>query len=45
MIDSRIIEETRKGEDSLFVNDANILAKNVDAMLDQLDKEKCPNKS
>ena len=25
--------------------DTDILAKNVDAMLDQLDQEKCPNKS
>ena len=25
--------------------DTDVLAKNVDAMLDQLDQEKCPNKS
>lgn len=32
-------------DDFLNSIDTDILAKNVDAMLDQLDQEKCPNKS
>lgn len=41
--DVKITKE--KIDDFLNSIDTNILAKNVDAMLDQLDQEKCPNKS
>lgn len=41
--DVKITKE--KIDDFLNSIDTDILAKNVDAMLDQLDQEKCPNKS
>lgn len=34
-----------KIDDFLNSIDTDVLAKNVDAMLDQLDQEKCPDKS
>lgn len=40
------IKITKEKIDDFFNSiDTNILAKNIDAMLDQLDKEKCHNKS
>lgn len=40
------IKITKEKIDDFFNSiDTNILAKNVDAMLDQLDQEKCPDKN
>lgn len=40
------VKITKESVDN-FLNsiDTDVLAKNIDAMLDQLDQEKCPNKS
>lgn len=45
MSQSNIKITKAKINDFLNSINANILAKNVDAMLDQLDQEKCPDKS